>query len=389
MSIDQNISKKILNPSWIGSLNYLFTFLAAGAYGPFVNVYFTELGLTGEQVGWLSILQPVMMMLLSTAIASLADRTHRRVQFAQVALLGTAATIFLLRIPTTFTGIAYLMFFYAIFSGPIFSLNDSLISRMAQRHNLNFGGMRLWGSLGFAVSAVAFGALWQSVGFKPMFLITPLFYLPLIWITGKLEEGPVIAQEKRTPISLLFRNSGTMLLLLATFLSGISNSLFMIFGGIYARSLGGGNLLIGIMIAFACIAELPAMFFSNRISNRLRKTNTVLLSYALMAAAYLGYVLMTNADFLPVFSFIKGLGYGLWFTVSIRLLIERTPEEWAATAQSLLTICWFGLSPLVAGPLGGWIHDTISPAAVFGLGIVALILAAIVLRFASFLGKLE
>jgi PPP family 3-phenylpropionic acid transporter len=384
----ESSSGKFLKPARTGSLFYLFTFLGAGAYAPFIYVHFSELGLTGKQVGWLSILSPVMAMLFAPAIASLADRTRRRVRFAQVAMIGAAVLVFLLGIPTTFIGIALLMLAYAIFSSPLMSLSDGLISRMAQRHNLNFGGMRLWGSFGFAVSALVFGALWQLLGYGPMFMTAALFYLPLFWITGKLEEGPIISQNKHVPISLIFRDSGVIFLLLATFLAGVSNSLFMTFGGIYASSLGGGNLLIGFMIAFAGLAELPTMFYSNRISNRIGKINTAILSYGLMAAAYLGYILMTNANFLPAFSILKGLGYGLWFTVTVRLLIEHTPEEWAATAQSMLTICWFGLSPLVAGPLGGWIHDAISPAAVFGLGIVALGLASLVLWLAKLRGKL-
>ena len=173
------------------------------------------------------------------------------------------------------------------------------------------------------------------------------------------------------------------------FLNKAFAGLFMTFGGIYARSLGGGDLLIGLMIAFGGLAELPTMFYSGRIANRLGKTNTAILSFGLMAVAYLGYIMLSNANYIPLFSILKGLGYGLWFTVNVRLLIERTPEEWAATAQSLLTICWFGLAPLVAGPLGGWIHDAISPAAVFGLGIVSLALAALVLWIAHLRGKLD
>ena len=188
---------------------------------------------------------------------------------------------------------------------------------------------------------------------------------------------------------MLFRDRGTVLLLLATFLFGISNSIFLTFGGIYASSLGAGNLLIGLMIAFGCIAELPMMFFSNRISRRLGKVDTVILSFVLMAAAYLGYILTANPNILPVYTLLRGLGFGLWFTVTIRLLIERTPPEWAATAQSLFTISWFGLSPLIAGPLSGWIHDFISPAAVFGLGIVSLFLASLVLIYARLTGKLS
>ncbi|HSB65736.1 MAG TPA: MFS transporter, partial [Anaerolineales bacterium] len=146
MITEPRVSKKFLSPALSGSLYYLFTFLGAGAYNPFVYVYFTDLGLSGKQVGFLSILGPVMTMLFSTAIASLADRRHSRRRFAQVALSGCAIIVFFLRFPTSFNGIALLMVIYAIFFSPLMGLADGLIARAAQRFNLNYGGMRLWGS---------------------------------------------------------------------------------------------------------------------------------------------------------------------------------------------------------------------------------------------------
>ena len=372
-----------------GSLYYLLSFLCSGSYNPFLYVYYADLGLSGEQIGWLASLKPLVMLLLATSIASLADRKNQRVHTVQIALAGMALIIFLLGRSSTFATIAGLMLLMAIFSSPVMSVSDSLIARMAQRYNLNYGGMRLWGSMGYATSALAFGALWQYLGFKPMFLVASLLFLPLIWIAGRLEEVPVNRKEERKPISDLFHDSGLVLLLIATFLAGISNSLSMTFGGIYARSLGGGNFLIGMMIAFAAYFELPTMFYSDRIAQRLRGPNSVILSYGLMAVAFLGYTLTTNPNALPFFSILKGIGYGLWFPITVRILTKRTPEEWASTAQSLLAIGILGLAPLVAGPLDGLIHDVISPAAVFGLVVLSLVLAAVVLWWASIRGKLD
>jgi MFS family permease len=180
-----------------------------------------------------------------------------------------------------------------------------------------------------------------------------------------------------------------VMLLLATFLAAISNNLSMTFEGIYVRSLGGGNFLIGVMIAIAAFTELPAMFYSERIARRLGGTTTILLAYGFTASAYLGYILVSNPSLLPIFSILKGLGYGLNLTNVVVMLTERTPDEWASTAQSFLSIGWMGIAPLVAAPLGGLIHDAISPAAVFGLGVVTIIIAAMVLWLASFLGKLD
>jgi MFS transporter, PPP family, 3-phenylpropionic acid transporter len=386
---DQVVPSKKLNPAWSGSLYYLGAFLCHGSYGPFLYVYFSELGLSGQQVGWLAIGSPLMTLLLATPIASLADRKRWRVRIAQIAMFGMGVVLFLLRYPTTFTGILGLGLLMAILSSPVMSITDSLVARMSQRHHLNYGAMRLWGSVGYATSALAFGAVWQRLGFGPMFLVGSLLFLPLIWVTGRLEEGQPKDQQEQGKIVELLSDPGLVLLLLATILAGIANSLSMTFEGIYVRSLGGGNFLIGMMIAFAAYSELPTMFFGDRLAKRLRRPNTVILAYGLAICAYLGYILIPNPAILPLFSILKGLGFGLFFPNTVRIVTERTPEKWASTAQSLMTVGMFGIAPLVAGPLGGFIHDAIGPAAVFGLGTLALGLAAIVLWLATKRGKLN
>jgi len=42
----------------------------------------------------------------------------------------------------------------------------------------------------------------------------------------------------------------------------------------------------------------------------------------------------------------------------------------------------FGLAPLVANPIGGWLNDMISTRAVFWLGVVTLLLASALLMVA-------
>ena len=131
------------------------------------------------------------------------------------------------------------------------------------------------------------------------------------------------------------------------------------------------------------------MFYSERIGHKLRGANAVILAFALSCSAYLGFVLLPNPTIMPVFSILKGLGYGLFFTSSVRLITQRTPEAWASTAQSFMTVGMFGLAPLIAGPLGGAIHDHINPTAIFGLGALAMLLAAIILGLGTLRGKFD
>lgn len=373
---------------WSGSLYYLVYYFATAAYMPFLYVHFSDLGLSGKQVGLLATLPPIVTMLLSPLLGSIADRRHLRVRMVQAGLAALAVTLFLFRFPSRFGTIAPLMLSLAIFSTPFTSIGDGLVARMAHRNRLNYGGMRLWGSFGFAVSALGCGVLWEALGYRRMFLITGLLFVPAIVIMGFLEEGPRTPARERMPASHLLRDAGLLLLLFAAFLSSISSSLAGTFSGIYARWLGGGDFLVGAIFAISALAELPTMFLSDRVSVRITETNALVCAYAVMAAAFLGCALTRSAAVLLVLFAVKGLGYGMWLTVTIRSVTRRTSEEWASTAQALLTICMMGLAPLVAGPVGGWIHDRISPAAVFMLAAGSLAVAGIVVLSAGRRGRL-
>jgi PPP family 3-phenylpropionic acid transporter len=389
MSDEQRVGGGRSTYAWSGSLYYLGYYACVGSYIPFLYVYFYELGLSGKQVGLLATLAPIVTILFSSVVASLADRHRKRVRITQVALVCTCVVVFLLRLPTEFGSIALLMLLLAIFSSPLSSISEGLIARMAHRNRLNYGGMRLWGSLGWALSAIGFGVLWQTLGFKSMFLAAGVLYLPLVLIAGRLEEGSAAEVEDRGAAFQLLHDGGLLFLLAATFLAGVANSLGGTFSGIYARWLGGGSILVGAMAAGSALAELPVMFFSNRISERIGGANAVAYSCVVMGLSYLGYQLTKSPTLLLGLSIFRGFGFGLWFTVTIRLLTKRTPEKWASTAQSLLTICLVGLAPLVAGPLGGWVHDSISPSAVFGFAAAFLAMAAVVMLVAGRSGKLD
>ncbi len=372
---------------WSGALFYLALYFCVGAYVPFLYVHFADLGLSGKEVGLLATLAPIVALVVSPLVATVADRAHIRVRLGQVGLVCLGAGVVLLRFPTGFGTIVLLMLALALFSNPFFSVSDGLVARMAQRNGMNFGAMRLWGSFGFAVSALVCGWLWRGLGYRTMFIVAGVLFLLPAALLGLVEEGPMVPAGERKPASYLLRDRGLLLLLAAALFSGIANALSGIFSGIYARSLGGSNLLVGAMFSISALAELPTMFYSNRIADRFGQTKVTLGSYVVMGLAFAGYALVRDPALLLVLCAIKGLGYGVWLTATIRSVVRRTAEEWASTAQSLLTIVWAGLAALVAGPLGGLVHDSLNPAAVFLLAAGSLGVAAVVLVFARWRSK--
>jgi len=180
------------------------------------------------------------------------------------------------------------------------------------------------------------------------------------------------------------RDLGLVILILVSFLMGISNSLAMSFEGIYVKFLGGGNSLVGLMIGVAGVSEIPSMHFGQKITGRIKGSNALILSLGLMGCAYVGYVLARDPRALIAMAVFKGLGFGLFFSNIVPLVNARAPEDWVTTAQSLRAVAMFGVAPLLAGPLGGTILDLVSPSAIFLVSCFTLGLAAILVGVAKF-----
>jgi len=138
--LNEPAKPKWLSPTRSGALFYLIFFLSSGSFSPFLYVYYSELGISGQQVG-----------LLASRSAVLITRSK--------AVLSVAGIFFFMQFPDSFLGIALLMLPLAFCFSPVMSIADSLVARMAQRRNLNYGSMRLWGSVGFASAAFLFGAV--------------------------------------------------------------------------------------------------------------------------------------------------------------------------------------------------------------------------------------
>ena len=100
---------------WSGAAFYFVYFLAAGAYMPFIYVYFVQLGMSGIQVGVLSSFAPAMSILVAPLVASFADRSGRRILVARVCLFCTSALLICLRIAESFPVAAALMLILAFF----------------------------------------------------------------------------------------------------------------------------------------------------------------------------------------------------------------------------------------------------------------------------------
>ena len=368
-----------LNPYWRGSLYYTLFWALVAIFAPFINLHWQGIGVTNQQLGYLSAFGPLMALLLAPIISRLADLRSAHRELLAAALFSSGAAIFGLGFAVNFTGVLIGSIALGIAACAFGPLADGLIARMASRRRLEFGRMRLWGSVSFAVFSLAFGCLWSRIGYGHMLFLTGALLMLMTPFALLLEadrsdlETPSEARGISRPPQIW--NAGLYVLLGVNLLIGFALGFVGPFLGVRMKDLGGGALEVGALFAISALSEFPAMRFERRIAARIGDAGVLIVSSAMFAVAYLGYAFAPNAGVMLAFAVIQGTAFGLFFVASVRT-IDLRAGALLGTMQSWRNALAFGIAPLIAGPVGGWIAQSSASAWVFAVAGAFGLLAA-------------
>ena len=354
-------------PATIGAAYYGFFWPMVALYAPYFNVYLLSLGFSGTQMGILAAVFPLFALAVSPNISAMADRRGWRLKVLQISLIGWALVLLLYRFPTTFVPMMLLVVMESAVRSPSLPIADGLIARMAMRHNLNFGGMRLWGSLGFAAVSIISGLIWERTGYSLMFVAAAIAVLPALFMARRLEEGETAVGNGRRSARFLLQDKGILILIISAFFLGMAQFSAFVFISVYMKHLGGTDAHIGLLFGLSALAEVPVMRYSGTIFQKLQGPRTLLLAMIILFFSMLGNALAWSPLMLIVINSVRGVGYGLLIVVMVQLLNERAPDGWNSTAQSMFQAAFLGLAPLLTSALNGRIYDLWGGSLLFGL----------------------
>ena len=380
------ITNHLRNPAIIGSIYYLFFWSMFALYLPFFNVYLKELGLTGVQIGIIGALSPLMVLTVGPMVSAMADQHSQRRRFLRFSFASLATILLLYQFPTSFWGIFVLVLLEATIRSPMIPIADSIIVRMATNNDLSYGNMRMWGSMGFAIVAIVGGILWGKYGYTPMFMVTAVAIIPSLWLTNYLPEtAPRPVKTRRIPRQFI-HDPALLTIYIGALLVGAGLFATMVFGGIHIAQLGGTQLHIGLLFGLSALTEVPIMRSSDWLIVRFRGERVLLFSYIMLGLSFMAFAVAWSPWALIAGAIIKGVGYGLFFVVTVRLIDSRVPAEWVSTAQSLYAACFMGFTPLLTTTFNGYVFDKWGAGWLFGGSAIVVIIAVLLLAVASHRG---
>ncbi|SHE98914.1 MFS transporter, PPP family, 3-phenylpropionic acid transporter [Desulforamulus putei DSM 12395] len=358
----------------------IFTyFTTVGIIVPFLPLYFDSRGLTNSQIGILLALGPCVSILVQSPWGYLSDRlqTVKKLLLLQfTACLILSFLLFHLRsfsllVPTVIG-------FYAFFL-PSFPQLDCLILANSKKSGKHFGSYRLWGSLGFAVTALAAGELLAVVGIEWMKgLYQGLLLISILLIFLVKDVPPSGKTTTASQFKELLQRPEVLYVLIFIALVNTTNKANDAFMGILVRSIGGTEAEVGWAWTTGPLSEIPVFALFGLLLARYNETVLLALAAGAYALRWFLFAIAGDPQLIIVIQLLHGLSFGLFYMAGVSYMGKIVPPALRASGQGLLATFGGGLAGIAGSLLGGFIMDHFGPQLLYAAscGLVLLAVAA-------------
>lgn len=340
-------------------LFYFFLFFGFGAYLPLLSLYLKTFGLSGTQIGLLLSVGPIISILAQPIWGMISDRYQAERKVLIFTL--TASTITGLLYPAAGGRFAWLLLLYLIlmlFQSAIIPIMDAMALSHVQRSKGDYGSIRMYGALGFALAVWVSGQMAEWVGLAVIFYLYGFAFLLSLLIARTFPQEDVrLTTSIWSGLGKLLRIPQYVLFLLAAFLIfgpiNANNSYFSLF----YTSIGGAVAGVGLAFLLFAGSEAPVMRMAGRLINRFGMLQIVIFAGIVAGIRWLYYSSAPSPGMVLVFFFLQGLSVGLFLPTAARFIRENTPQEVQVTAQAVYAALGNGLGTVASNSFAGVLFD--------------------------------
>lgn len=324
-------------------LYYFVMFFGLGTFSNYILIYlldttsFSEASLT-FMMGF----APLVNLLATNLFAYLSDRHQKHKRILQIALFFSIVSIFLLlqisrwEIYLWLAISYYLLMFFTQAPG---QLIENFAFEYGALHQISYGRLRLFGSLGYGIAGFLGGFLTETLGLNIIFYIYAIsFVIPLFMVPSLPDISNKLAHKdhQENLYQTLFGIKEFKDILILSFLILGSLGVMATFFGIYITNYAHLDLkFFGLTILITAGTEIPMMFLSKQLIDKLGPYRLLSLASFLTFIRFLVYAFIPKPFWILLVSFTNGIGYGSSFTAIMYLIEKHIPKAIRSSAISI------------------------------------------------------
>jgi PPP family 3-phenylpropionic acid transporter len=369
---------------------YALIGVTGSAFIPFFALLLRDRGLNPELIGLVLAVVSLAGVAATPVWSHVADARLGTLPTLRTSCLASCiAGLGMIATGSSFLAIGSAALVLGAAQGPQTGLTDALALGTLGRPRLHeYGSFRLWASIGWGIGSIAFGAVFQGLGLGallPVYVVALAAYVIFLgrFPTVRPEPGSV-ARSRLGSVGDAFRSVPR----LAAFLTGVlvlatSTHAAWDFVPLRIVSKGGGAFLVGIASGVSAFVEIPFMRSSGSLVRRYGLPRVFAAGAAVYAAASVGWALFPNPLAVTILRISVGIGFGLVYVSLVVMTGRLVPDRLRNTGQALLSICLFGLAPVIGGAAGGLVYQRVGPPELFAASAVGIAAGTVLVFLAA------
>ncbi|HEV2549268.1 MAG TPA: MFS transporter [Stellaceae bacterium] len=362
------------------SFFYAAIFLVIGVQLPFWPVWLAARGLGAVEIGAVMALGQGLKTLTTPLAGMLADRSGDR-RRTMLALAAAGVVSFAVCLPARgFAALAVLTALTGACLSALIPLGDNLALVAALGARLDYGRMRLWGTLAFILATLLSGnalagrdadvILYLLIGASAVLLVACQL-LPRLAVPARAglqaARGTLLA-----PRFLVFLAAGALV--------HVSHSMYYAFGPLHWQALGFSSRTIALLWAEGAAAEIALFFWGAPLVLRCGALGLVVVGGAGGALRWAVNAITQDLALIALAQLLHAPSFAVAHLGAMHFVAGHAPEEHSATAQALYAaVCGVAAGVVVLGAgalynaVGGGAYFAMSALAAFGAALAVIL----------------
>lgn len=321
------------------------------------------LGFEPVQVGAIFSLLPLATIIAPFVFGQIADRVLPTQFLLALCHIMGGIVMFIMARQHIYTPFMWLMFLYSLLYAPTLALTNSLAFSHMKDSEKEFGGIRVWGTLGWIAAGLILSMLrrWYPNLPGDMLYLAAIFSVVLGFFSLALPNTPP-KKEGANPLAFLealklFKNKNFAVFMAISFIVGTELEFYYILTSPFMEHLGFAREQVPAVMTIAQIAEILVMAVMLPIlmpklgARKMLAIGVVAwpLRYAVFAFLPLQWLVAASLT-------LHGFCYVFFFVVGFIYVDQVAPKDIRASAQALVAIVVLGAGRFLGSRFAGYIQ---------------------------------
>lgn len=324
----------------------------------FLPIYFQNQGISGTKIGLLMAVGSFVALFTQPFWGFMSDKYKSVKMMVLICLVAAILTSIMLFQMNSFILLFIFCGIFFSFMSPIGALGDSLALKTTNSIGISFGKVRMWGSIGFALTSLIGGMVLSIIGINNILYV----YLVMIILTFAVVWKISDVKGSNKPIAL--KNVGKMIsnppffvFLICIMFVTIPHRMNDSFMGMYIVELGGSESLLGWALFIGVGIEALVLLFSGYWLRFFNEVTFLIIAASLYAVRWFLVSIADSPIQVMLLHSLHGLTFGIFYLCAFQFITRLVPKELISTGHLLFISVFFGMSGIIGSVLGGTIFD--------------------------------